>query len=158
MIEYTDFLPTNYQVPRECFFPGNWQGKTAWTNGHIATTLLPDGVDKDYPDMEALSSDEYHNDEYKVIRGYKKPADIDKVDHEKKIKINYSYSEYRNSREHRITLKNGSASVVIDSLYYQMVIGMYGFNLDFYLGADGFHAVSVYKDEKLVALIMPLRK
>ena len=158
MIKHADFLPTNTEVPRELFFPANWQGERAWTNGHIITTLLPDGVDKDYPNTEELNKMYDHGE--RVTRAYKNPVDGDKLDHENKIKLTCSHSEFGEcwQESHWLILKSDKPCVAIDAIYYSMIIGMYGFGIELYYGGDNKSAVSVYKDDKLVALIMPLRQ
>lgn len=157
MIKHTDFLPTNDEVPRELFFPANWQGKRAWTNGHIITTLLPDGVDKDYPNIEELK--EWHGSEKRVIMAYKKPVNGDKLKYEKKIEITCSHSEFTDcGTGHWLVLKSDKPCVIIDAVYYSMIVGMYGFDIELYSAGDNKTAVSVYKDDELVALIMPIRQ
>ena len=158
MIEHTDFLPTNNEVPRELFFPADWQGKRAWTNGHIITTLLPDGVDKDYPNMEALN--EYYESGKRVITAYKKPVDGDRLNHGKVAKVTCSHSEFGDygAASHWLILKMDKPCVAVDAIYYSMIIGMYGFDIELYYGGNNRTAVSVYKNDELVALIMPLRQ
>ena len=157
MIKHTDFLPTNTEVPRELFFPANWKGKRAWTNGHIMTTLRPDGVDKDYPDIEALN--EWYSRGKRVIKAYKEPIDGDKLNHEKIIKLTCSHSEFKEYRmNHWLILKHNKPCVAVSADYYSMIIGMYGFDIELYYSGDNKSPVSVYKKDELVALIMPLRQ
>jgi hypothetical protein len=164
-----EILPTNNEVPRELFFPASWNNAIAWTNGHIITTLLPDGVNEKEPSNEINKHSGYFHE--RVINGYKKPINADVLRHEKKIKLSYSHSDFdwrsdflediteeKNYLQHTIVFKSKKPCASIDANYYAMIVGMYGINIDFYYGGKSTSAVSVYKDDNLVALIMPIRQ
>lgn len=161
-----ELLPTNDEVPRELFFPADWQGKRAWSNANIITTLLPDGVDNDKP-LPALKKYPPFI-RFRVEKSYKNPRSTTALKWKKEAALEYDHSEYEYLTtshgededvflQHNLILKHMMPCVAIDANYYSMIVAMYGIDVELYFGGNGETAVSVYKDDELVALIMPIK-